>query len=431
MKRTISGMKGKGSLSHNRREFVAENVDHERSYRNVIYRDENLREVYHELFDGAVERYNEKQKRKDRRIDDYYEKIRIGRQEKLFHEVVMQIGNKDDMGAMTENGLLEEKILDEYMQEFEKRNPTLRVFGAYLHMDEATPHLHIDFVPYVSGWKGRGMDTKVSLKQALAVLGFQGGSKSKTEQDQWIDSEKEQLAATMARHGIEWEKKNTHEEHLSVLDFKKKERAKEVAELEAKCADCQDELGQLEEQIALAGTEREQMEADTQRVKEEAQKAEQKLLKQQKKINELAPTVQGLERLAAEYSSRPEEWLPEIGTLESAKSYRDKKIKPLLKEIVNVLHSLYVKYRTISNQYDRLETSYNQELSAKERIRNRLDDALMENEQLRSVEMDYQRTKEVLGSAVVESAVRTARQREQALEEQRRATKRKYDRGAR
>lgn len=152
MKRTISGMKGKGSLSHNRREFVAENADYERSYRNVVYRDENLREVYHELFDDAVARYNERQKHKDRRIDDYYEKLRIGRQEKLFHEVVMQIGNKDDMGAMKENGLLAEKILD-----------------------EATPHLHIDFVPYVSGWKGRGMDTKVSLKQALAVLGFQGG----------------------------------------------------------------------------------------------------------------------------------------------------------------------------------------------------------------------------------------------------------------
>lgn len=78
-----------------------------------------------------------------------------------------------------------------------------------------------------------------------------------------------------------------------------------------------------------------------------------------KKIKELAPTVQELEHLAAEYSSRPEEWLPEIGTLESAKSYRDKKIKPLLKEIVNVLHSLYVKHLTISNKYDRLETSYN------------------------------------------------------------------------
>ena len=157
----------------------------------------------------------------------------------------------------------------------------------------------------------------------------------------------------------------------------------------------------------------------------------QKLQNQQKKIKELAPIVEGLESLAAEYSSRPEEWLPEIGRLESAKFYRDKKIKPLLKEIVDVLHSLYLKYRTISNKYDRLETFYNQELSAKERIRNRLDDVLSENEQLRSVEMDYRRTKAVLGSDVVESAVRTVRQWEQAIEEQRRVTKRKHDRDTR
>ena len=90
--------------------------------------------------------------------------------------------------------------------------------------------------------------------------------------------------------------------------------------------------------------------------KGKAKKAEQKLQNQQKKIKELAPIVEGLESLAAEYSSRPEEWLPEIGRLESAKFYRDKKIKPLLKEIVDVLHSLYLKYRTISNKYDRLET---------------------------------------------------------------------------
>ena len=388
-------------------------------------------ENYHKLFDNAVERYNARQKRKDRRVDDYYEKIRIGRQEKLFHEVVMQVGNKNDCGAMTENGLLAQKILYEYMQEFEQRNPTLRVFGAFLHMDEATPHLHIDFVPYVKGWKGKGMDTKVSMKQALAELGFTGGSKSKTEYDQWIEHEKEVLAVVMEKYGIEWEKKDTHEEHLSVLGFKKQECAKEVAELEAKCVDYRGELGQIQEQIVHANAEMEQIEFDTQEAKGKAKKAEQKLQNQQKKIKELAPIVEGLESLAAEYSSRPEEWLPEIGRLESAKFYRDKKIKPLLKEIVDVLHSLYLKYRTISNKYDRLETFYNQELSAKERIRNRLDDVLMENEQLRSIEMDYRRTKAVLGSDVVESAVRTVRQWEQAIEEQRRVTKRKHDRDTR
>ena len=233
LKRTISAMRGPGSLNHNRRSFTAENVDPERSSLNVVYRDEPIQKVYHELFDDAVGRYNAKQTRKDRCIADYYEHLRTGKQEKTFHELIVQIGNKDDMGVLTENGSLAKELLDEYMQGFQERNPTLRVFGAFLHMDEATPHLHIDFVPYVSSWKGKGLDTKVSLKQALKALGFAGGSKRESELNQWINAEKEQLAAVMERHGIEWEQKGTHEEHLSVLDFKKQERSKEVAALEA------------------------------------------------------------------------------------------------------------------------------------------------------------------------------------------------------
>lgn len=125
------------------------------------------------------------------------------------------------MGAKTENGQLAGKILNEYMQDFQQRNPTLKVFSAYLHMDEATPHLHIDFVPYTTGSK-RGLDTRVSLKQALAALGFKGGTRRETELNQWVAYEKEQLAAVMREYGIEWEKKGTHEKHLSVLDFEKK-----------------------------------------------------------------------------------------------------------------------------------------------------------------------------------------------------------------
>ena len=213
LKRTISAMRGPGSLNHNRRSFTAENVDPEHSSLNVVYRDEPIQKVYHELFDEAVNRYNAKQKRKDRCINDYYEHLRTGKQEKLFHELIVQIGNKDDMGVLTENGALAKKLLDEYMQGFQERNLTLRVFGAFLHMDEATPHLHIDFVPYVSGWKGKGLDTKVSLKQALKALGFAGGSKRESELNRWINAEKEQLAKVMERHGVEWEQKGTHEEH--------------------------------------------------------------------------------------------------------------------------------------------------------------------------------------------------------------------------
>ena len=210
MKRTMCGMVGPGSLAHNRRAFKTENVNPERTQYNICYRDENLKEVYKELFDEAVERYNVG-KRNDRKITNYYEKIRLGKQEKLFHEVIFQVGNCGDMAVGTEEGELAVKVLDDFIKDFEKRNPTLRLFNCYLHLDESTPHLHVDFVPYVSGWTGKGMDTKVSLKQALKNLGFPGGSKRDTELNQWINHEKEVLAEVAKKHGIEWEQKGTHE----------------------------------------------------------------------------------------------------------------------------------------------------------------------------------------------------------------------------
>ena len=247
-KRTISAMVGKGSVNHNSRKFRAENVDGTRTHLNIDYCNENIKTVYHELFDEALERYNAKQIRSDRKIKDYYEKIRSSKQEKPFHEIILQVGGKGNMNADTENGELAKQILDEYYQGFQERNPQLRVFSAHLHMDEATPHLHIDFVPFTTGSK-RGLDTRVSLKQALATQGFKGGSRGDTEWSQWIQSEKEQLAAVMERYGIEWEHLGTHEKHLSVLDYKKQEREKEVAALGAKIEQKQIEFDVLSERV--------------------------------------------------------------------------------------------------------------------------------------------------------------------------------------
>lgn len=233
MKRTISIAKGKGSIGHNSREFKAENVDLERAHLNTCFINEDIKKVYHELFDGALGAYNAKQKRNDRKIPNYYEKIRTSKQEKLFYEIIVQVGNYEDMSATDDNGKMAEKILKEYMADFQKRNPTLYVFSAHLHMDEATPHLHIDFVPYTSGNK-RGLETKTTLKGALEKLGFVGGTKSNTELNQWQDSEKEVVAKIMLEHGIEWDKKDTHREHLSVLEYKKEMGSQEVAELDKK-----------------------------------------------------------------------------------------------------------------------------------------------------------------------------------------------------
>ena len=231
MKRTISAMSGDGVVAHNRRTYIAENVDQTRTHLNIEYCYTPIEQAYHALFDEAQAEYNAKQKRKDRRIENYYEKICNGDQEKPFYEVIFQVGNKDDMGAASENGALAKEILDKFYHSFLERNPQLHVYSAHLHMDEATPHLHIDFIPFTTGSK-RGLSTRVSLKQALADQGIIGEGCSLTERDLWVQKEKEALAEIMLEHGIEWEQKGEHKEHLSVLEFKREKRKEELAELE-------------------------------------------------------------------------------------------------------------------------------------------------------------------------------------------------------
>ena len=283
MERTISAMIGKGSVNHNTRAFTAKNVDKSRSVDNVEFCQEDIKHVYHKLFDEALERYNAKQKRKDRVIDNYYEKIRRGKQEKLFHEVIFQIGNKDDMNAKSEDGVLAKKILTEFMDEFQARNPNLYVFSAHLHMDEETPHLHIDFVPYITGSK-RGLDTRVSLKSALAAEGFTGGARGATELNQWITSEKQELATVMERYGVEWLQKGTREKHLSVLEFEKKERAKEVAELDSQKREISSVVLQLGEAVSAKKQELQNVTIEKELAEEATQKAnEERTIAQQEK----------------------------------------------------------------------------------------------------------------------------------------------------
>ena len=437
MKRTISAMVGKGTVNHNSRKFHAKNTDPERSHLNVEYCNENIKDVYHELFDEALARYNAKQTRKDRRIDNYYEKIDASKQEKTFHEIILQVGNKDDMNAATENGRLAAKVLDEYMRDFRQRNPTLRVFSAYLHMDEATPHLHIDFVPFTTGSK-RGLETRVSLKQALAALGFKGGTRSDTEWNQWVASEKRQLAAVMERHGIEWEQKGTHEKHLSVLDFEKKERAREVADLEARKADLQEENAAFEEinenlheQLQQIDDEIHSLQDDLKQSQQEADKAKKQADKYQKRMNELAPMVKNMERLAAEFSANPEETLPEVAVMESAKSYREKKAKPLVEKMVKVLRSVYSAFLDISRKYERLEEAYDREKAGKKRLNDRLQEVLDENRELREITTDMERVKAAFGSHQVETAISRVRQQEQIEKEQKQALRRKHNREVR
>lgn len=377
MQRTISAMVGKGSVNHNSRKFKTENVDAERSYLNVDYCNESIKKVYHELFDEALARYNAKQTRADRKIANYYEKIRSSKQEKPFHELILQIGDKENMSAESENGQLARQVLDAYYREFQARNPNLYVFSAHLHMDEATPHLHIDFVPFTTGSK-RGLDTRVSLKQALAAQGFKGGSRGDTEWSQWVLSEKEQLAAVMERYGIEWEQKGTHEKHLSVLDYKKQERAEEIEQLESKIIDKQIEFETLS-----------------------------------KRIQNFDKGTASFSQMQNALENAPEYQLSEPQGFMTAKSYKSKVAEPLIKRLKSLIKTLMVRCFQAIDDYQRLNQTNASLYRSNERLKSQNRQLTADNNRLREEIKDYKLLRKVFGSRQIDSLLEQARQSKQ------------------
>ena len=261
MGKTISITIGEGSIGHNNREFFAPNVDKSRTPYNITLVKEDIKEVYHEIFDEALKTYNDKQKRKDRVIKDYYEHIYHSKQEKPFYELVVQIGNKDDTSCLSREGEISAMALKQFAEDFVKRNPHIRVFNSVIHLDEATPHLHIDFIPFATEQK-RGLSTRNSLTKALEQQGFIAKGQLDTSSKLWVDSEKERLSEVMYLYGFEWEKLNTHNEHLSVLDFKKQKRTEEIQIIEDKIEKSSAELAELEEKIS----ETEQIKTDIEAV---------------------------------------------------------------------------------------------------------------------------------------------------------------------
>ena len=241
MGKTISFVKGKGSLSHNNRDFVTKNVDRERMAWNEYYIQRPLKEAYEQIFGPAVAEYNAKQKRKDRHIKDYLTDIKnSGNNEKQFYEIVVQIGRKEDTGVVDENGELTEsakearQILDEYVKSFQERNPNLYLFNAVLHMDEATPHLHLDYIPVAHGYKSK-MHTRNSLTKALQEMGIEPAvSKTDTETMHWQQREREYLMEMCRERGLEIEMLGEKRDNYTIPEYKAARQAADAltAELE-------------------------------------------------------------------------------------------------------------------------------------------------------------------------------------------------------
>ena len=390
---------GKGSVAHNSRQFKAANVDPERTSLNRRYCNRNIKKVYEELFGEALEKYNAKQTRSDRKIKNYYEKIRTSKQEKPFTELVMQIGNHEDTNAQSEFGAKAAEILDEYMKGFQERNPHLRVFSAYMHMDESTPHLHIDFVPFTTGSK-RGLETRVSLKSALAQQGITGGTKYETEWSVFTRREKEQLAEIMERHGIGWKQLDTHEEHLSVLDYKKKMRTQEVEELSTELEALQESKESVEEDIADA---RERYDALTDA------------------LGTMKNTIERVETEVSKYYVGQEWRTPEPKGLMSAKTYKEKLVDPFVKKLKDVIATFISKFLDLTREYQRVKDQLWRARNDNEKLANRNRALQKESDELKLIKGE-------LGSEQYEEILDIAYQRiedEEQRQEQARQAKQK------
>lgn len=241
MGKTISFVKGKGSLSHNNRAFVADNVDKDRMDWNVYYIQQPLREAYDQIFGPAIEEYNAKQKRKDRQVTDYLTDIKnSGNNEKQFYEIVVQIGKKEDTGVLGAEGQLSvdaqaaKEILDEYVRSFQERNPNLYLFNAVLHMDEATPHLHLDYIPVAHGYRTK-MHTRNSLTKALQEMGIEPAtSKLDNETIHWQRRERDFLMGMCRERGLDVEVLGEKRDNYTIPEYKAARQAADelTAELE-------------------------------------------------------------------------------------------------------------------------------------------------------------------------------------------------------
>ncbi len=235
--KTISFPKGKGHLTHNNRDFICNNVVPERTAWNRIYIQEPLKDAYEKCFGQALRDYNAAQKRKDRQKDDYLKEIEnSGNKEKTFYENIVQIGKKTDAPVADENGVMTEEakaaieVLDRYAKTFQERNPNLYLFNCVMHLDEATPHLHIDYIPVAHGYKN-GMKTRNSLTKAFQQMGFaKAVSRKQNETVAWQEREREYLTELCREQGIEIEVLGVQRDNLSLSEYKAVMR--EVEELE-------------------------------------------------------------------------------------------------------------------------------------------------------------------------------------------------------
>ncbi len=364
----ISHCQGKGSLTHNNRKFSAKNVDDSRTKDNVVFISQPIGEAYEQLFGAAIERYNAKQKRADRRIKtSYYEHlfkrspapsvVTSADKRKSFYEDVVQIGTMQDTGVGTPDAEIAAACLTEYMQGFQERNPNFYVFNAVLHLDEATPHLHIDYIPI--GHYKQGVDTQNGIAQALKEMGYGTGKEAIAR---WREAECKVLTEICNRHGIQIAAPEKSRGSLTVEQYKEYAKVKEQTDEKKK------EVARLDEKAEYAGKllkHREDLRSQVENLINELDEQYQEKNATVKDLDEkiaakssaLSETTAALaeNQTLLETSAQKVSQIKSINEIETGKTFLGGKVT-LSKEDYGTLSDLAKKQITAQNKEDYLQT---------------------------------------------------------------------------
>lgn len=293
----ISMPQGKGSQLHNRREYekigkeIPSHIDKSKMSENEILVDRDIKEAYKEIFDDSVREYNERQKRADRKIENYYENIKKSKNgERLFYEDVVQWGKKDDFNDPA-NRQKAKKALKEYAETFPERNPNLKLIGAYIHMDEASPHMHIDYIPIAGGYK-TGMKKRNSLDRAMKEMGFKPENENRKNNatKMWKDKERAYFADLCRKNGLEVEKEEKYNRKRLTPEEYREEKEKYMKEFQV---DLDSKYNTLADSWKRLLQDRKELD-EREKVIELYEGAPEKLKKYSDKVDELTERVHNL-----------------------------------------------------------------------------------------------------------------------------------------
>lgn len=208
------------NVNHNNRKFTAANVDEKRIVDNIVFKQQDVRDAYRQLFGKALQEYNAKQTRRDRVIFDYYEHVASSKREEAFYEIVVQFGDSETSPCGPARGDQAKQMLQSYMRDFQRRNPNLYVFNAVLHLDETSPHLHIDFIPFYTKGRKNGLQKGVSMKAALIEQGFRPRSPKENQLVMWEFAERSEMERVLRVHGFCRDSKELRRKHYTVDEYK-------------------------------------------------------------------------------------------------------------------------------------------------------------------------------------------------------------------